>query len=99
MNNMREISALIIVVAELPIPLIAVVVFLIVVVVILVGIILLFRRQGKKKGGNAADSSTTPGWQPQGQQQKMQGGWNQVGSGNAGDNTWGQHQQASSLGS
>jgi len=96
---MREISALIVVVAELPLPLIAVVVFLIVVVVILVGIILLFRRQGKKKGGNAPGSATAADWQRQGQQQKMQGGWNQVGTGNAGDNTWGQHQQASSLGS
>src|SRR6266516_1690998 len=99
MNNMREIIALIVVVAELPIPLIAVVVFLIVVIVILVGIILLFRSQGKKKGGNAPGSATAADWQRQGQQQAIPGGWNQAGTGGAGNNTWGQQQQAGSWGS
>src|SRR5437588_12368283 len=99
MHNMREIIALITAIAAPPIaPIapIAIIVFLILAVIILIGIIILFRSQRKKKGANAADSSTAPGWQPQGQQQRMPGSWHQVGTGNAGDNTWGQHRQAGS---
>ncbi|MFL5654496.1 MAG: FHA domain-containing protein [Ktedonobacteraceae bacterium] len=90
---MREIIALIVVVAELPIPLFAVVVFLIVVVAIFVGVILLFRRTGKKKGVNSGKSAAAPGRQPQGRQQGRAGGWNQAGTRGAGDNAWGQQQQ------
>src|SRR6266567_265915 len=66
---------------------------LVVAVVILIGAILLFRSPGKKKGVNADKSAAAPGWQPQGQQQGMPGGWNQAGTGGAGDNAWGQQQQ------
>src|SRR5947209_29845 len=66
---------------------------LVVAVVILIGAILLFRSPGKKKGVNADKSGAAPGWQPQGQQQGMPGGWNQAGTGGAGDNAWGQQQQ------
>ena len=71
---------------------------LVVAVVILIGAILLFRSPGKKKGVNADKSAAAPGWQPQGQQQGMPGGWNQAGTGGAGDNAWGQQQQAGGWG-
>ena len=83
-----------IVFAAFPVPTsILIIAGLVVAIVILFGAILLFRSPGKNKGANAEKSGGASGWQPQGQQQAMPGGWNQAGMGGSADNAWGQQQQ------
>ena len=85
-----------IVFAAFPVPTsILIIAGLVVAIVILVGAILLFRSPGKNKGANADKSGGASGWQPQGQQQAMPGGWNQAGMGGSADSAWGQQQQPS----
>ena len=88
-----------IVFAAFPVPTsILIIAGLVVAIVILFGAILLFRSPGKNKGANADKSGGASGWQPQGQQQAMPGGWNQAGMGGAADNAWGQQQQPGAWG-
>ena len=82
-----------IVFAAFPVPTsILIIAGLVVAIVILFGAILLFRSPGKNKGANAEKSGGASGWQPQGQQQAMPGGWNQAGMGGSADSAWGQQQ-------
>jgi hypothetical protein len=88
-----------IVFAAFPVPTsILIIAGLVVAIVILFGAILLFRSPGKNKGANAEKSGGASGWQPQGQQQAMPGGWNQAGMGGSADNAWGQQQQPGAWG-
>src|SRR3989440_6474173 len=88
-----------IVFAAFPVPTsVLIIAGLVVAIVILVGAILLFRSPGKNKGANADKSGGASGWQPQGQQQAMPGGWNQAGMGGSADNAWGQQQQPGAWG-
>src|SRR5712691_3917311 len=88
-----------IVFAAFPVPTsILIIAGLVVAIVILFGAILLFRSPGKNKGANAEKSGGASGWQPQGQQQAMPGGWNQAGMGGSGDSAWGQQQQPGAWG-
>ena len=88
-----------IVFAAFPVPTsILIIAGLVVAIVILVGAILLFRSPGKNKGANADKSGGASGWQPQGQQQAMPGGWNQAGMGGSADSAWGQQQQPGAWG-
>src|SRR6266567_1897272 len=88
-----------IVFAAFPVPTsILIIAGLVVAIVILFGAILLFRSPGKNKGANAEKSGGASGWQPQGQQQAMPGGWNQAGMGGSADSAWGQQQQPGAWG-
>ncbi len=88
-----------IVFAAFPVPTsVLIIAGLVVAIVILVGAILLFRSPGKNKGANADKSGGASGWQPQGQQQAMPGGWNQAGMGGSADSAWGQQQQPGAWG-
>src|SRR5437588_9443685 len=88
-----------IVFAAFPVPTsILIIAGLVVAIVILFGAILLFRSPGKNKGANADKSGGASGWQPQGQQQAMPGGWNQAGMGGSADSAWGQQQQPGAWG-
>src|SRR5947209_20076679 len=88
-----------IVFAAFPVPTsILIIAGLVVAIVILFGAILLFRSPGKNKGANADKSGGASGWQPQGQQHAMPGGWNQAGMGGSADSAWGQQQQPGAWG-